>query len=316
MTRQAVQPRWGRLTRRDLRGFDDSAKAAILYAMDRGGVGRISRKGHCVLRSPSGDTMAVTSNSNKSKQVVAINVKRLFPDIPEKAISTVPDGTQKDGSAMKVTVKQWLSCPVKGCEETFATEGARYSHIDSAHAKCTEPGCQVTVGDYTGPHVAQNKRGRAGHVNVAHRGVKPWEHRKNHRGGRRKPEPAPPVDAESTTTSSTVGTSGEKVDAPAPVRTGPSPLPAATDEAQELLSASLLALVQRFEAAANKLDGGGGVGSSAVAHTLTRLDDWIVTEREHWQKQLDERDARIAELEVTLGNLQAKLGLLREALEA
>jgi hypothetical protein len=72
-------PEWHVLTRRDLNGFDDSARDAILLAMRRGAVGRISKNGHAILRAPDGQTMSVTRNSNKSKQVVAIKVRRLFP---------------------------------------------------------------------------------------------------------------------------------------------------------------------------------------------------------------------------------------------
>lgn len=69
---------WRVLTRRELNAFDDSARDAILYAMDHGAVGRISTNGHAILRAPDGRTMSVTRNSNKSKQVVSINVRRLF----------------------------------------------------------------------------------------------------------------------------------------------------------------------------------------------------------------------------------------------
>jgi hypothetical protein len=71
---------WRVLTRRDLNAFDDDATAAVLLAMERGGVGRISKNGHAILRAPDGQTMSVTRSSMKSKQVVALKVRRLFPE--------------------------------------------------------------------------------------------------------------------------------------------------------------------------------------------------------------------------------------------
>ena len=67
-----------KLTKKDLRGFDDDAQAVILAAMDRGATGRVSRRGHCLLRNSSGDSMSVTSDSFKSSKIVRINLRKLF----------------------------------------------------------------------------------------------------------------------------------------------------------------------------------------------------------------------------------------------
>lgn len=73
-------PRWGRLTKKDLRGFDDDAQAAILAAVARGARGRVSRRGHAILRNSTGDSMSVTPDSFQSSKVVRLNLEKLFPE--------------------------------------------------------------------------------------------------------------------------------------------------------------------------------------------------------------------------------------------
>lgn len=58
----------------------------------------------------------------------------------------------------------WVACPAKGCALAFPTEGARYSHVEREHVKCTEPGCDA---------VSINERGSVTHRRLAHEGWKP-----------------------------------------------------------------------------------------------------------------------------------------------
>lgn len=83
---------WTRLTRRDLAGFDDDAVKAIQYATERGALGKISNRGHVMLRNRDGQIMAVTRNSTKSKQVVMVNVKKLFGEAEQEHNHGKEDG--------------------------------------------------------------------------------------------------------------------------------------------------------------------------------------------------------------------------------
>lgn len=70
-----------RLTRADLITFDREAKDLILEAMDVGCLGRISSKGHCILRNNAGGSTSIPRNMsspNRTAQNARADMKRLF----------------------------------------------------------------------------------------------------------------------------------------------------------------------------------------------------------------------------------------------
>jgi hypothetical protein len=158
---------FGKLDRSDLRGFDDRAQKVILDAMDRGGVGRISTKGHCIIRSPKGSTMSVSRNTasgNRGFQNMVANYRQLFGDLEPMtqtngSLALVPDIEEHP---LVPTTRELVKCPLDTCDAEFATEGARYSHVQKEHFPCAEPGC---------PKVFDKKNKASGHFNVVHRGA-------------------------------------------------------------------------------------------------------------------------------------------------
>lgn len=192
---------WKKLTRADLQGcFDDIGTKVILTAMDRGGTGRISNRGHATIRHPDGvRTMSVTrdSSSRKAKNMWG-DLQRLFPEEPattptsavnNKENSTMhedlrrppftgielPAATTGNDSLLTPVEGQLMPCPAKRCEREFATDGALYTHVRDDHATCSWPGCDL------GPNgtvfVGDTANAVAGHTNIRHRGNKPWLNR-------------------------------------------------------------------------------------------------------------------------------------------
>lgn len=75
------QPSFGELARGDLLAFDRLAKELILEAIELGCTGRISAKGHCILRNRTGDTAAVPRHMtapNRTAQNTRSQVRRLL----------------------------------------------------------------------------------------------------------------------------------------------------------------------------------------------------------------------------------------------
>lgn len=153
-----------KLRRTDLRTFDTRSQTIILEAMERGGQGRISTKGHAILRSPNGMTMSVSRNTaagNRSFQNMEADFRRCFGDLPmEKESATqgslasaLPDLVQREPD---------LECPIASCEAVFVTEGARYDHVHKMHYPCKEPGCQ---------RVFDSPGKASGHYNLTHNRV-------------------------------------------------------------------------------------------------------------------------------------------------
>lgn len=69
------------LTRKDLSGFDKRAQDLIMDAIDHGCIGRVSAKGHCILRNSSGESAAVPRNMsspNRTAQNSRAQVRRLL----------------------------------------------------------------------------------------------------------------------------------------------------------------------------------------------------------------------------------------------
>lgn len=72
---------FGQLTHRDLKAFDQRAARLVLDAIDAGCTGRVSSKGHAILRNNAGQTASVppTSTSpNRSTQNAEADIKRLL----------------------------------------------------------------------------------------------------------------------------------------------------------------------------------------------------------------------------------------------
>ncbi|MFI9629250.1 C2H2-type zinc finger protein [Streptomyces sp. NPDC052042] len=72
-----------RLTRSDLAAFDQEARDLILESMAIGYLGRVSSKGHCILRNNTGGSAAVPrsmTSSNRSAQNTRADVRRLMAE--------------------------------------------------------------------------------------------------------------------------------------------------------------------------------------------------------------------------------------------
>lgn len=69
------------LTNQDLSGFDERARELILRAINAGCTGKVSRKGHVILRNDSGQTTAVPRNltsPNRTAQNSAAQLERIL----------------------------------------------------------------------------------------------------------------------------------------------------------------------------------------------------------------------------------------------
>jgi hypothetical protein len=87
-----------RLTRADLITFDPEAKDLILEAMDVGCLGRISSKGHCILRNNAGGSTSIPRNMsspNRTAQNARADMKRLFAAHQPNAEPPVSDLTSR-----------------------------------------------------------------------------------------------------------------------------------------------------------------------------------------------------------------------------
>lgn len=89
------------LTRADLITFDREAKDLILEAMDVGCLGRVSSKGHCILRNNAGGSTSIPRNMtspNRTAQNARAKMKRLLADHqsdPGASVSDLPRRTQR-----------------------------------------------------------------------------------------------------------------------------------------------------------------------------------------------------------------------------
>jgi len=194
---------WKKLTRADLTNFDTTATGAVLTAMDQGAVGRVTARGHATIRGDNGQTMSVTRDTSAPhcKQNIHADLRRLFPEVrlngttkknqdvnmhndldkpfSDTELPKATNGTLPAGDVL-------LQCPAKGCDKEFVTAGARHAHIRDDHATCTWEGADVEHDDPSyrcdvGPDgtafVGASKQSVAGHVNIHHRGARPWESR-------------------------------------------------------------------------------------------------------------------------------------------
>lgn len=193
---------WRTLTKADLKTFDDHQTKAVLYAMDHGGVGRISSKGHAIIRNQQGQTMSVSrSDGGRRRQAIASDLCRLFGapvedeqprQVPPRSIGTAPSAVARNDD-------EPVTCPANGCGYVGATQGAVYSHIEKAgHHRCAAPGCDF---------VSRATQGVVAHRRIVHEGHAP-------KRGWRKPKV--------TTTQVAAPT---KTPAPAAPATSPQPVP-------------------------------------------------------------------------------------------
>lgn len=190
---------WRVLTRQDLKAFDDDQTKAVLYAMDNGGIGRISAKGHAIIRNTTGQTMSVSRNgAARTKQNTAADLCRLFgapvDDVPARQPRALHAAPPQPETAS--TDEATLACPANGCEATFVTEGARYSHVERNHPhRCDRPGCGFAT---------DSSRGLVTHRRIVHEGWAPRRGVKDTKPRRRRtdqqpqqpaedPKPVPPV---------------------------------------------------------------------------------------------------------------------------
>ena len=155
---------WTKLTRADLTVFHTDMRDIIMDAMERGGLGRISSKGHAILRSPNGTTtMSVPSKpkSNRNLQNCRADFNRLFGDTEPAKKAALPP---RPATPTPAILAEKLPCFVKTCGKTFQTKGARYSHHEIAHHPCQQPGC---------PRVFPTPQGASLHRRRAHEGFNP-----------------------------------------------------------------------------------------------------------------------------------------------
>lgn len=169
---------WGRLNRGDLRDFDDIATNVVLYAMDHGGSGRLSRRGHVILRAPAGGTMSVPKRGTKSQQTLESTVRKLFGDEPTESSTTQSISADEQIQRIQETLaaNPQLSCTVPNCEAVFVTQGAWYSHLHEKHTVCPEPGCNFA---------RDNISAVKAHHRIVHLGIHPRRGTGNGRKRRR-----------------------------------------------------------------------------------------------------------------------------------
>jgi hypothetical protein len=88
---QTATAAYGQLTAGDLTGFEREARQLVLDAIKRGATGRLSNRGHVILRSPDGVRTASVARKfgwNRSGDNARSSVERLFTDVAE--LVTVP----------------------------------------------------------------------------------------------------------------------------------------------------------------------------------------------------------------------------------
>jgi len=112
-----------RLSRVDLKGFSRQSQNLILMAMERGGVGRVSNKGHAILRSPSGATMSVSRSysQNRGWQNTEASWTRVFGSLPVEETQGSLALVRDVHRLVPPKDHPMLECPVESCEAEFVT---------------------------------------------------------------------------------------------------------------------------------------------------------------------------------------------------
>lgn len=172
------------LTRQELKGFDRTARDIILKAMERGGTGRVSSRGHAILRAPNGQTMAVSRvlrRDNRGMQNTLAEYRRNFcadldtaeacasetvltpppPPVVESEAPTAPEPVP-DVKEPVVPKRNTIECPAHGCDEKFATPEDAVAHANEAHYACRACAFWSTA-----------PQGLSSHRRIVHEGARP-----------------------------------------------------------------------------------------------------------------------------------------------
>lgn len=297
---------WKKLTRADLRGnFDDTSTRVILTAMNRGGIGRVSNRGHATIRHPDGvRTMSVTrdSSSRKAKNMLG-DLQRLFPEPDNSTTVSTKDSTMHqdltppftdselsaaaNALSMFTPPETLMPCPAKRCDREFATEGALYRHISDEHVVCDWPDCNL--GPDGKAFVGDTKASTNGHISIQHKGNKPWLHR----------DPSKRHDVAVRAAATRAAKIAAK-NAPSPATKTPAP---ATAPAMPPAPAVMTEEPKRTSASEHR-----GLPSTPVNHKPMSDRAKLNAIRE-----LLGEDPRVAKLEARIAELQAHLDLVREA---
>lgn len=136
---------WKTLTKADLKPFDDKQSAIVLQAMQLGATGRISSRGHAIIRTGSGDqsgaTMSVARSANGSTGANSMaTFRRLFGPEAVDALNNPKEPAVAAGKSKTPPKSQGkdevLYCRNKKCIRVFVTEGARYEHEKKHPFRC------------------------------------------------------------------------------------------------------------------------------------------------------------------------------------
>ncbi|UJW28827.1 hypothetical protein L3Q67_26565 [Saccharothrix sp. AJ9571] len=96
-----------RLTRNELTTFDKEATDLILQAMEIGCLGRVSAKGHCVLRNNAGGSITVSRNltsPNRTAQNARADLRRLIAE--HRGNPDAPAAHRTPQQSQQMTVRQ------------------------------------------------------------------------------------------------------------------------------------------------------------------------------------------------------------------
>ncbi len=122
----------------ELRGFDRDARELILAAMAAGGVGRISSKGHAILRAPSGATMSVSRNQkshNRASQNTTAQYRRLFSVVATEAAPVVYEDVTTTPAEQEASMAKRVKypCSVPGCTFVAKAPQGLAAHVRMTH---------------------------------------------------------------------------------------------------------------------------------------------------------------------------------------
>ena len=145
---------WKKLTRSDIRTFDDRSTEIVLSAMKVDGAeGRVSSRGHAILRAPNGETMSVSrkmSHLNRGGQNIESEFGRIFGHLLDQqehadeasraSVAPAPIEHPEREVVMR-------PCTVEGCDQQFATDGAYFTHTRRDHSICYTCTPPVVVAD-------------------------------------------------------------------------------------------------------------------------------------------------------------------------
>lgn len=142
-------PSFRALTAKELSGFDLDARELILTAIDAGCTGRVSRKGHAILRNNTGVTSSVSrhlTTQNRTAQNARAQIKRLIDshrseNAPLQGPATTSETTVSVNQALTdyaMEFSNWLS---REAVDAAPTDPIRVTlHPDGTHGFVLESG--------------------------------------------------------------------------------------------------------------------------------------------------------------------------------